>query len=283
MALLDKIVAEGRSPSVRLQYRGVRALQLMLIGDQEGCIAELRSAISEYKERSTNRTDEYGTLQLARSCELLAGLTNDKELFGEAEGLLRKLLATEQYTPSGRAMLWRDLGDVLLDQGQAPEATDAYLRSLDYLDTSLGRLKVAKGMAVMGRNDRAREYVGGLDYSALSKPEKFDYNTVAARTAVAGGDAAERNAIAIRFKELEVTDPYFRDIRNAVVTELRTPEHHGEVRAAGFFTRILRGASRYLLLQPNICGLGVNVNTILEDAAGHRAISDKKADSQHEA
>ena len=227
--------------------------------------------------------DEYGTMLLARSCHLLAGLINDKELLGEAEGLLRKLLATEEYTRDGRARLWGDLGDVLLDQGKPQDATDAYLRSVDYSDTPLGRVKLAKAIAVVGNNDRARECMSGLNYSKLSKPEKFDYNAVAARIAVAVGDDAERYEIAKRFEELEVNDPYFRDIRNAVVTELRNLEHHGEARAAGFFPRILRAASRYLLLQPNFFGVGVNINTILEDAARHRARSDKKAGPGNEA
>jgi len=55
MALIDRIVVAGRSAAVRLQYRGVRALQLMLIGDQDGCVAELQSAVSEYRERAGRR------------------------------------------------------------------------------------------------------------------------------------------------------------------------------------------------------------------------------------
>lgn len=273
LELIDRIIEAKRLAAVRLQYRSLRGVQLLLVGDRQGAKSEVQAAILQYKAGESGRDDDYGALQLARSCTMLAGLTNDSALLDEAEELLRGQLRKDSYTAMGLAMLWRELGDVLLDQDRAEDAKDAYLRSLDYLDSPLGKLKVSKALTFLGMHDRAREYLQGLSYSELTTAEAFDFNIVSARIALVTGDENEVQEVATRFDQLEVGDPYFKEIRHQVVAELRNPQHRPAEEATGFFAKIWHMASRYLLVQPNLFGVGLNVNAIMKDAVSGSARS----------
>lgn len=100
-------------------------------------------------------------------------------------------------------------------------------------------------------------------------------NTVAARIALVAEDDDEAQEVATRFEELEIRDPYFREIRHQVVAKLRDPQQPAAEEVAGLFASIWRMAIRYLLVQPNIFGFGVNVSAILNDAAGGSTPSNK--------
>ena len=271
LALLDRIIQANRSPAVRLQYRSVRGVQLFLVGDRQGASAELEAAIAEYKASNVGPDDYYGAHHLARSCATLAGLSERPELLEEAEDLLRDLLRRNGFTASGLALLLIELGDVLLDQGRSEDAREAYLRSLDHSETAVGRLKVAKALTILGAHDRAREYLARVQYVDLTKAEAFDFNVAAARLALANGDRRQSETIAEQFEKLDVRDPYFREIRLGVSAELRNPKLLMDGEVTGFFARIWKGARRYLLLQPNVFGLGINLNALMDDAAGGSA------------
>ena len=134
---------------------------------------------------------------------------------------------------------------------------------------------MAKALVAHKSYERAREYLEALEYGSLVQSEAFDYNTLAARIALAIGDRNDTLNVAARFDKLDVRDPYFREIRHELVGRLRSLESSKEAEVDGVFARVLRGASRYLLLQPNFFGLGINLNALLEGEPKSGAVATK--------
>ena len=55
----------------------------------------------------------------------------------------------------------------------------------------------------------------------------------------------------------------FGELKDDLLSEVQRAIKSGD---GGIMPRILRLVNRYLLLQPNVVGLGVNINNILDDA-----------------
>lgn len=271
LEVIDRILIYAENEVDRLHYSGTKAVQYLLIGDQEKAVVELETAISDYRQ-SAKASDPsgYALYRFAMSLELLGSIRKDTELLDEAIQLYGQLLQRDDWTPTGLANILRQLGDTHRYKGSWSQAKEAYDRAI--ASHPLPILKVFRAECLLQSEgwQVAASEMSSLDVAALSGPEYTDYVFAAAAIAIESGELARMNQAESLLKGMQLSVPYLREWRDSLLLSIL------EVQRTGRSSSLLQGvrramsgigatALRYVKLEPNFMGVGINLGRMLED------------------
>ena len=123
-------------------------------------------------------------------------------------------------------------------------------------------IDLAKSYSLLGDTKKAQEYLQTLDLNSIKDILKIDYYTVGAQIAIQDNDRDLANQILQQILELKVTIPIFRELisnkRFALVEMIADGKD-----SISILQRFREVVSKYLLLQPNFFGLGINFNELI--------------------
>jgi hypothetical protein len=146
--------------------------------------------------------------------------------------------------------------------GNHDAAIDAYSTGLARNSTELTKVFLARPVCNSGECDQARELLASIDDTSLNEAGKFDlaisWALVAATTLVAS-DLKEAKE---RLKAVETRDPLFIQLRDGWMIELLEAKPKSE---PGKMRGLIRSLNKYVTLNPNALGFGVNINRIIDD------------------
>lgn len=269
--LVDRILDLTDSVIDRLHYRGTRAVQYLVIGDERKAEEELSGSISDFRAAKTKEDLScYECFRLALSLELLGAIRRDEKLLNEAVELYKQLLEKDDFTSTGRAGLCRQLGDTYRHKAAWNLARDTYLRALDIEPSAICKVFLSECFLNLNKTEDATRLITELNPDDLDQGEYVDYAfAVAAISVEAGNQELLEKASAI-LRDLEVSGPYFRERRDSLLLSVIETQKSGASQTIIYRTRRLltglaKSASSYLVLQPNFMGIGVNVGKVLED------------------
>jgi tetratricopeptide (TPR) repeat protein len=289
--LIDRILVFAENDTDRLHYSGTKAIQYLAIGDQIKAAQELDAALSTYKRSEKGRdTSTYALYRVAMSLELLGSIRRDMELLDEAIQVYEQLLQREDWTPTGQANILRGLGDTYRYKGAWPKARDAYTRAL--ASQPLGILKVflAECLLHLEGWERAVSEISSIEVASLSAPEYTDYVFALAAISVESDDVKRLKEAEGLLRGLELSSPYFKERRDTLLLSLLDAQRSGRSSSITQAARramagIGATALRYVKLEPNFMGVGINLGKMLDDLARaadkHSSDSTQKRDRQN--
>lgn len=278
-ALYKRVGEITRSRADRLQYGGAAAFDVLLLGDEKGgrdaVVATVALGRELEAEKSLSSTAEYW---LCRSLETLAVLDQDKATFDELIGRLTSLLARGEWTETGRADLLRNRGDAYRQAGDFKLAMDDYRASLRLVELGIVQVFLAECLYRDGFVAEALELIRTVPVDRLSAAEVADHAFVYYYIARASKDGVAWREADQRLRAAVTPHPYFQGVRLQYLIDVqdaltalaasKEPVKLGPVMGG------LAMVSRYLILQPNFGGLGVNINNMIDDAV---ELAEKKA------
>jgi len=271
IAFFDAIVARTRSLSDKLQYSGARAFELLLAGDEDGARVTFDAAIS--RGRAAEAENPLNVAALIWFCKLLEGravLDRDAALFGEIVERLGKLVANKDaLAPNGIAMVHRAIGDANRYGGRYEVAVAAYRTSYALDPDPALQTFEAECSLHLGDLDEAMRLIRAVPVAGLDEPERADHAFTFFYIALARRDAAELREARGLLRAAETPQPYFEQWRlrhldtaqqalDALAEELDPPE-------LGPILKAMKAVSRYIQLQPNFIGIGLNINNMIDD------------------
>lgn len=271
--LIDRILQFTESDVDRLHYRGLRAVKYLIIGDDAKAEEELSSAISEFKTAKEGQIDsDYEKDRLAMSLDLLGALKKDPKLLDEAIGLYKELLEAGNCNAFGKAGIFKRLGDTYRSKAAWTEASDAYRNALDAAPMPIARIFLSECHLRLEGAEKAFATISIVDPGSLDRHEYADYVFVFAAISIEGADRIALQNAETLLRGLKVEDPIFLERRNSLLLDVIDTQHSGKSSSAIQRARnALRGlagaASRYLKLEPNVFGIGINLGRILEDVS----------------
>ncbi|MCH8152932.1 MAG: SEC-C domain-containing protein [Planctomycetes bacterium] len=271
---IDRVIAAANDPVTRLHYRSLKGLEFVFIGDLDAGCEEIDGAIAEFRTSESMPCSGYARYRLALSLLFLGQLRDDPKSLEEARGLFEQELTDTKYSKSGRAMLRLQIADTYRSQCLWEDAKDSYLQSLDLEDSPIARMELARCALALGDHPTALAHLHSVGYDAITPREQLDHCIVAAQIAHVVKDAALVEQTADRLKATTPHEPYFREARDQLVISLLSIQDDAtdEEANVGFIRKVGDLLGRYLMLQPNFCGLGINVNALLRH--------EKKGDSE---
>ncbi len=273
----DRILTLTRSTSDQIQYRGVKAMAYAGVGDWGEARKQLALAVAHAHMREKEKALGTRTrLLLASALSFLGLLTREDRRFVEAEVTFKALLKDEEkWSVKGRAMLWDNLGECYRYWGKWTEGAHAYREALRLHSTGIRSVFLAECEMHEGRKPSAASLLDAVDFAALSPAEQIDFAYVLAELAVEGSDRGRLKAALTILEGVKPTELYFEQRRLSFMVEVQAalangPESGVWQALKQAFSEPLRRLNRYVMLQPNIAGFGVNINAMIEDGMGTR-------------
>ncbi len=278
----------------RLHYRALKGVQFILIGDQAAGEREVDAAINDFRtSRGDGDLSTYEAYRFAMALELLGGLKADSTIVDEAIARTRSLLESKDLSITGRADMLRQLGDAYRRKAAWSEARDAYLKAFEAAPLAIAKVFLAECLLHLEGWMAAANALASVDSAALEteRGEYADYVFSIAAVAVESEDPQRLQEAERLLKALDLKAPYFRESRDALLLTVIETRRSGKSsavvqRARRALAGVALGASRYLKLEPNVMGIGVNLGRILEDLGKrgkeHALASDTRAGGKKE-
>jgi tetratricopeptide (TPR) repeat protein len=276
LKLYDRIIELTSSCADRIHYSVVKSVELTLAGDNAGAISVLDPALAAAREAETEKA--FGPDSELWFCKLLeaTGIAKcSREHFVEAAERLRRLLAlTDFWTPSGQGHINRCLGDVCRLAGLWEDGAAAYAAGFALDADPACRIFEATCQLMQGRKEEALESLETVSFDEIGVPEQADYAIAYAAVAIALRDLPRLDDAAQKLKRVTPIRQYFSNenlkYQLAIERARATIAAGKPVPKSGRLLGWIGSVSRWLMLQPNIAGVGINLNNVMDDAVARR-------------
>lgn len=271
IAFFDRIRALSESRSDKLQYGGARSFEILLAEDESGARAAFDEVIALGREMEEE--EPLGATSEIWFCRALEGraiLGQGAALFKEIdERLSRLLIDPDRWSRVGRANIWRTLGDARRYAGGYGDALQAYRESNNLIAAPELRTFEAECELRLSNPDEAFRLIRSVSVNKLNAPERADHAFTYFYIALARGD--RRSLIDARdlLKTAITPQAYFQTRRlQHIITigdALEALAKKEDLPQLGPILSTVKKVSRYVQLQPNWNGLGLNGNVIIND------------------
>ncbi|MFL3317307.1 tetratricopeptide repeat protein [Klebsiella michiganensis] len=268
--ILDRLISIIEKPREKLQYNVVKGIKYLCIGDQEESQRIIEAAIKDYESTDWADDNSYGHMHHARAISLLGDLKKSAELKSLSIKEFTSLLDNHIWTDFGVADIHAEIGKSLFHIKRFDESIEHYRKSLEIIDSNL--VKVFLSQVKLDLNDKtAIDIIKEVEINIdkLSSSELLDFIFTYA-------------SIGIAFKQKEMIDksirylsntpslePIFEKQKNKLISQISLLYTSGDLKDQNSLLVKLKNflsiTSRYLILQPNIAGLGININNIVQD------------------
>ncbi|HUI07985.1 MAG TPA: hypothetical protein VL486_13375 [Verrucomicrobiae bacterium] len=272
--LVNRILSLADSSAEKLQYSTVKAMMTAIVGESDEAEKLQAEALGSYLPAVANATkdgDLHACIVCAQALAFQGMLSGDLMAFERALGFLNKI-ALEDLTSQGASEVLCQKGLLLLHKGDIPDAIDCLTQAQNQ---NPGVLPLIYRMeAFVSADDLARAKIDLEVLGAMGIPEncKLEFYRSAASLSVKAGDAVAARKLVSELKAIELPLLYFRTQRDELCITLlefidQQQSQSGKTPAPskirGFLERI-RVVSEYFELKPNLFGLGINMNRLLE-------------------
>lgn len=263
--ILDRILANTDSQSYRLQYSVLKGIVYSLINDVKHGCAIIRTAITDYASLDKDDKSPYGDYQLAHALELLGQLSGDKESAAKAESLYMRILQEGKqfgYPKDLLAEIAKCIGDCAAFLERFKNAIQFYESSLSYQESDKTKVFLARANANAGATDLCRQILKSIDDRSLDDGCSYDYAVSWSTLATITLKSDDIQAAKEYLKKSKAHWPLFLVQRDSMLLELMeiTPKT-----SVSKLRGLLQTLNRYISLNPNFFGVGININRIVED------------------
>jgi tetratricopeptide (TPR) repeat protein len=269
---LDRILAISKDLGDQLQYRGSKAIQYFLIGDlaaAEGLMAEVVRLGRDPENQPLSR---YQNHMFVHGVQHLGMLRHDRSLLGESIGILSGMLLDDEWTLLGRASINREIGESYKFLEDWASAEKAHKEALALHEDPIDRIHIAEAMLYQKKVDEACTQIDLLKQEDLSGSAYEDYIFAYAIIAIWSAEKVRLEKALSLLESYTAKEPYFRERRLALLLSVNSgiskgtvsPEQKQASAPKGGFLSLL---SKVFMIQPNVAGIGINFNAILDELA----------------
>ena len=266
VAIATKVVDLTDCASSKFQYQFIVAVQYFLQNESERAEKLARRAILDFEQTGVNDRTDYGRVLLARGYMHLGEILADKEMLAKAIELLLLECSNEKFASRAKAELMCDVGYCYFLLKEYYLAEKYYSQSLSTSVSPLANVYLGKVQVYLGRLDRAKIIFAELNLVKLSPSNFFDYAIVACELALRTKNSEDISKALGMIKGVKTNDPYFMNVvKDLIVALYELPQKN-----ASRVESILRAVNKYVTLNPNFNGVGVDFNSLIDDYLNRR-------------
>lgn len=275
--LFERIVKLTESDAERLHYRAAKAVDLLLIGDFERAQVELDKAIAAYQGSASNSGSLYAGMHLGWALALLGCLRSDQNIIDQALEVLEPMTSRDDITNSGKAELYRAIGEAYKFKSEWEKSLAANRQSLAFIDSAICHTFVAEALLHTGDTSAAVKAISEVKTDFLrGAPEEEDYVCTLAEIAVEFEDAELLTKARRGLRALDSSAPIVERRRSALFMAVIETQEKGSnqtvlTKMRRALSARINSATAYLMLRPNVMGIGIDVGKIIEDLTKQRA------------
>lgn len=268
LAVIDRLLANSTDEAVLLQYRVLKAVRFYQVCQNEEGDRCFEDAIRKFELLPHDKKSHNGKRHLAFALEMFGKISQRANLTERAKTLAEELILEARensYSPTYIAELLRLIADCDEALGSHALAIAVYRDSLDHDDKELTKIFLARSLCHNHEELKAADLLSSIQGRYLDEPGRFD---LAISWAVLAASTRRDDHLELAknlLKGVEAHDPVFIQLRDKLMIDLleTSPTYR-----AGVLQRFLRGINKYIILEPNFAGIGVNLNRIIERFVG---------------
>jgi tetratricopeptide (TPR) repeat protein len=234
-------------------------------------------AVDRFREELPEDTRSfYAKSRYAMALELGGCVKGDHAMLDEAITRLDELVDCGDWTQSGKAQIYRQRGDVYRYKAAWREAKESFEKAVSIEQEAIFDVYIAQSTLYVDGAEQATLKIRSVDASRLNPSEYLDYVFILAQIAVESGDKELLKLAESLLRNLRIAEPYYQqecaslllsviDTNQSGPSEEKTQGVRRQTR--GMLTLLLR----YIKLEPNVMGIGVNLGRVIEDLASRDA------------
>lgn len=268
--ILDRLLSLIEKPSEKLQYSVVKGIKYLSIGDIEESQTIIEEAIKDYESTDWAKDNCYGLVQHAKAISLLGDIKKSVELKSLSVKEFLSLLDNHNWTDYGVADIHAEIGRSFFHIRKFDEAIEHYEKSLQITDSNLVRIFLSQ--VKMDLNDKtAIDLITRVetDIPKLSESELIDFIFTYASISISFNDKEMIGKSLSYLSNSPTLELIFEKQKNEIISQITNLYASGSLKTHSSvlikLKSMLNRISRYLILQPNIAGLGININNIVQD------------------
>jgi tetratricopeptide (TPR) repeat protein len=265
LKILDILSSKKDDPLKEAYYIAIRALIYFVYSDSESAIKLIDEAIAKLDSIKPTLDLELSILLLHASFYQLKGIIcNDKVSTTKARELFTQLLL---LIKDGELLVSinHSIGQQYLMLGRYKLANKAFQLAYELSEIPHCSLVIdyAKSYFYLEDVKRSREVLDTIDTSCIESSYLIDYYSLLGEIAIEKDDKVLAKQVQHELTELESLIPYFKEmITKMRIVLLDFTTHESESKTLAYKFR--EAVSKYILLQPNFFGLGINFNELIK-------------------
>ncbi|NTV29662.1 MAG: hypothetical protein HGA80_06240 [Candidatus Omnitrophica bacterium] len=259
--IAEKIANISAYPEVQLQYQASVGVQYCLLNDFEKGVLLLNNAIRKYITIPSNDQTTHGRQHLANAYMSLGVFTSDGDKIKESLKIFLQETSNNDYSEAGKAKTWLSVGDCYLYLGDMYNAKDAYSKSFTHENSDLTKVFLARALVSTGDCDVARATLDRVRTKEFSLANHFDFALSRCSLAIKTGVKTDIDLAISLLKEVKTNEPYFKDIQHNLIVNI---SEIGKGAKCARNMGLLNNLNKVFILQPNIFGLGININAAID-------------------
>jgi hypothetical protein len=199
--------------------------------------------------------------------QLLGSLKHDKQMLKESAARFHSMLLDDNWTEYGKAAIHREMGDSYRYAGEWDLAERAYRDAIAHGASDLEKVHVAECLLYRKQIVEAAKEVDTVRRATLHRYEFEDFVFTYAAIAIWFGKSERLTEAKSLLQTLKTAEPAFNERRLNLlvrVTEtLASGKASTEAKSDSTPEGGLATVSNFFLLEPNIAGIGININAII--------------------
>lgn len=268
LAILERILSLSSERENQLQYRGAKAIQYLLIGDTETAQLQLSQVIDMVQQTGNSKPLEGRERHLyVRLLQLLGNLKRDKTLLKASVTHFHELLLEGHWTDYGKAAFQREIGDSYRYLGEWDLAERAYRDAIALNGSELDKIHVAECLLYQQQLDGAAKEIDTVKREMLPRHEFEDFVFAYAAIAIWSAEPERLTEAKSLLQHLASTAPLFNERRLNLLVRVTETIANGKPSSQAKTDSTPEGGiatvSNFFLLEPNIAGIGINLNAII--------------------
>jgi hypothetical protein len=258
--VITKIIENTRKESVKLQYRVLAGINLFIIFETKEACRVIADAIIQYEQLESSKKSVYGNLQYARALETLGNISNNNEVLENCKKTVLSLIH-EAYDAKYKSGFIKDLYKLLGDVENGLSNYDLAIEAYKKCNSDLNNIFLARAYCNSTKVDKAKETLNSINVGNLDVHGRFDLALAWALIALNTFEKKDIELAKKLLKDVKTDQPYFINLRDKQLLELfeAKPKDNNKI------TTVIKKLNEYVTLNPNICGVGININKIIED------------------
>jgi tetratricopeptide (TPR) repeat protein len=265
VAILDRIIANTHKDSYKLQYTVLKGIAYCLINDvNQGCQI-IKEAADDYRKLNDKNRTPYGDMHLAHALQILGEFLGDGNTVLEAvtqyEAILQEV-ERHEYAEAYAADVKKSLGDCLSFLKEYHKAVKYYRESLRHEDADLTRVFLSRAYVNLSDPESSRGLLKSIDASQFDENSHYDYAiswAILATNSLLSDDLEMAKA---QLKQAKSNWPLFIGLRDSTLIQLLETVSK---KPKSKLKDLIGLLNRYVSLNPNLFGIGINFNKIVED------------------
>ena len=254
---LDDILIEKTDSSLmKLKYKFDKAIQLALVSDNTSAKKIADEVMAELEKEDLYTEDE------VYSQDVIAMMYDnfDPDVKWLEKALhVREKMNIKKFTEAGKVKYYSDIAYTYWKMGNYEVAEQDFCTSLEYAKTAFAQIYLLDCLVEQKKIKNLKEYLESVEFEDMGA-DSIDFLIIVGNAAIQLNDNDSIELIKRYIKETNIEVPYYKFYLKELELELE--------KKSGKIMRLLNKLSplrKYLILQPQLNGIGINVEKILED------------------